>query len=204
MIGKVQAIAKGGAGVIHEPDRTVFIPGVIAGETVEYAPVSRRKSVWQGKLLRVLEASPQRVEPPCPHYRECGGCNLQHMSYEEQLRSKSEILLANLKKIAGLVPAAAPGGTPVPALALSQQERVPGPRRRQRLFSKGIAARGLHQPLPAGARNGGSFFPRPRPGPGRLRERPVAGHRQRPGTRGPAAAARRAARLAQPPTRGRF
>lgn len=108
MIGKVQAIAKGGAGIIHETDKTIFIPGVIAGETVEYAAVSRRKSFWQGKLLRVLEASPQRVEPPCPHYYECGGCNLQHMSYDEQLRSKSEILLANLKKIAGLAIPAPP------------------------------------------------------------------------------------------------
>jgi len=103
MIGKVHAMAKGGAGMIHEAGKTIFIPGVIAGETVEYAALSRRRSVWQGKLLRVIEASPQRVEPPCPHYHECGGCNLQHMSYDEQLRSKSEILLANLKKIAGLV-----------------------------------------------------------------------------------------------------
>jgi 23S rRNA (uracil1939-C5)-methyltransferase len=109
MIGKVQAIAKGGAGVIHETDKTIFVPGVIAGETVEYAAVSRRKSVWQGKLLRVLEASPRRVEPPCPHYYECGGCNLQHMSHDEQLRSKTEILLANLKKIAGLVIPGPPG-----------------------------------------------------------------------------------------------
>lgn len=114
MIGKVQAIAKGGAGVIREPDKTVFVPGVIVGETVEYAPLSRRQSAWQGKLLRVLDASPQRVEPPCPHYEQCGGCNLQHMSYEEQLRSKSGILLANLKKIAGLVPAVTPGIFPSP------------------------------------------------------------------------------------------
>ena len=58
MIGKVQAIAKGGAGIIRESDRTVFVPGVIAGETVEYAVCGRRQSVWQGKLLRVAEASP--------------------------------------------------------------------------------------------------------------------------------------------------
>ncbi|MBE0664250.1 MAG: class I SAM-dependent RNA methyltransferase [Candidatus Aminicenantes bacterium] len=103
MIGKVQAIAKGGCGIIHESEKTIFIPGVIAGETVEYAASNRRQSVWRGKLLRVIEASPRRVEPPCPHYHECGGCNLQHMSCEEQLRSKSEILLGNLKKIAGLV-----------------------------------------------------------------------------------------------------
>jgi len=114
MIGKVLAIAKGGAGIIRETDKTVFIPGVIAGETVEYAAISRRQSVWQGKLLRVIEASPQRVEPPCPHYRDCGGCNLQHMSYEEQLRSKTEILLANLKKIAGLVIPGPPAVLPSP------------------------------------------------------------------------------------------
>ena len=69
MIGNVQAIAKGGSGIVRDGDKTVFIPGVIAGETVEFAVGERRDSVWQGKLLRVLEASPQRVEPPCPHYR---------------------------------------------------------------------------------------------------------------------------------------
>ena len=103
MIGKVHAIAKGGCGIIRDAEKTIFIPGVIAGETVEYAHLNRRQSVWRGKLLRVIEASPRRVEPPCPHYHECGGCNLQHMSYEEQLRSKSEILLGNMNKIAGVV-----------------------------------------------------------------------------------------------------
>ena len=109
MIAKVSAIAKGGSGVVREGERTVFVPGVIAGETVEYAVQGRRRSAWTGKLLRVLDASPQRTCPPCPHFGECGGCNLQHMSYGEQLRSKTEILLANLKKIAGLAPEAAPG-----------------------------------------------------------------------------------------------
>ncbi len=102
MIGQVLAIAKGGSGIVRDGDKTVFLPGVIAGETVEFEVAGRLRSAWQGRLLRVLEASPQRVEPPCPHYRECGGCNLQHMSYGEQLRSKTEIFLANLKKIAAL------------------------------------------------------------------------------------------------------
>jgi 23S rRNA (uracil1939-C5)-methyltransferase len=101
MLGKVLAIAKGGAGIVHETGKTIFIPGVIAGETVEYTPLGLQKSVWQGKLLRVIEASPRRVEPPCPHYHECGGCNLQHMAYPEQLHCKKDILAANLAKIAG-------------------------------------------------------------------------------------------------------
>jgi 23S rRNA (uracil1939-C5)-methyltransferase len=112
MIARVSAIAKGGAGIVRDGERTIFVPGTIAGETVEYDLRGRLRSAWAGSLRRVLEASPQRVEPPCPHYGDCGGCNLQHMSYGEQLRSKAGILLANLKRIAGCEPAAAP-----PALA---------------------------------------------------------------------------------------
>jgi 23S rRNA (uracil1939-C5)-methyltransferase len=102
MIGKVQAITKGGSGVIHFPDKTIFVPGVINGETVEFAIQSKQKGIWPGKLLRIIEPSPQRVEAPCRHYQECGGCNLQHMAYQEQLRCKEDILAANLRKIAGI------------------------------------------------------------------------------------------------------
>lgn len=121
MIGKVSAIAKGGSGIVREGERTIFVPGVIAGETVEYAVLGRLRSAWAGRLLRVLEASPQRIQPPCPHYGECGGCNLQHMSYSEQLRSKTEILIANMKKIAGAE--AAPPAVPAPAVLASPPGR---------------------------------------------------------------------------------
>jgi 23S rRNA (uracil1939-C5)-methyltransferase len=116
MIGKVLAIAKGGSGIIRAGDKTVFIPGVVSGETVEFALNDRLRSVWQGRLQRVLEPSPLRTPPACPHYAECGGCNLQHMDYGEQLRCKSEILLGNLKKIAALVPAGPVEVLPSPPL----------------------------------------------------------------------------------------
>ncbi len=108
MIGSVLAIAKGGAGILRDGERTVFVPGVVAGETVEYAVAGRLRSAWRGRLLRVLEPSPARVPPPCPHYGDCGGCNLQHMSLAEQQRSKAAILADNLRRIAGSAPAAAP------------------------------------------------------------------------------------------------
>lgn len=100
MIGSVLAIAKGGAGVVRDGERTVFIPGVVAGETVEYDVAGRLRSAWQGRLRRVLKPSPERVPPPCPHYGDCGGCNLQHMSLAEQQRSKAAILTDNLRRIA--------------------------------------------------------------------------------------------------------
>ena len=103
MIGIVQAIAKGGSGIVHLDEKTIFLPGVIIGETVEFTIHGKQKGIWQGKLQRILEPSPQRVEAPCRHYQECGGCNLQHMAYQEQLRCKEDILTANLKKIAGII-----------------------------------------------------------------------------------------------------
>jgi 23S rRNA (uracil1939-C5)-methyltransferase len=111
MIGVVQAVAKGGCGIVRDGERTVFVPGTIGGETIEFALAGRERGVWNGELLRVLEPSPQRVPAPCPHYGDCGGCNLQHMDYQEQLRCKAGILAANLRKIAGVV-----RSEPVPAL----------------------------------------------------------------------------------------
>ncbi|MBN2399057.1 MAG: class I SAM-dependent RNA methyltransferase [Candidatus Aminicenantes bacterium] len=104
MIGSVQTIAKGGCGIIHDAEKTVFVPGVISGETIEFDIQKKNKGIWQGKLLRVLEPSPQRLSAPCRHYLDCGGCNLQHMSYAEQLRCKEDILAANLIKIAAFKP----------------------------------------------------------------------------------------------------
>lgn len=103
MIGTVHAIAKGGDGILHCAEKTVFVPGVIRTETVEFTIGKKYKGAWQGELQRVINPSPQRVEAPCRHYRDCGGCNLQHMAYAEQLRCKEDILTANLRKIAGCV-----------------------------------------------------------------------------------------------------
>ena len=116
MIGNVLAIAKGGAGIVRDGERTVFVPGVVAGETVEYDDAGRLRSAWRGRLLRVLEPSRERVPPPCPHSGDCGGCNLQHMSIAEQQRSKAAILAENLRRIAGSAP-------PPPPLLASPAER---------------------------------------------------------------------------------
>ena len=102
MIGIVQAVAKGGCGIVRGEDKTVFVPGVIGGETIEFDIQSRQKGTWHGDLRRIIDPSPYRVEAPCRHYRDCGGCNLQHMSYAEQLRCKEGIFSANLRKIAGI------------------------------------------------------------------------------------------------------
>lgn len=86
----VDIISEGyeGEGVAKPDGFPIFVPGALKGEKVKIVIVKLAKSHGFGKLIEVLEASAQRREPSCPIYKRCGGCQLQHMSYEEQLRFK--------------------------------------------------------------------------------------------------------------------
>jgi tRNA/tmRNA/rRNA uracil-C5-methylase (TrmA/RlmC/RlmD family) len=90
----IEDIAFGGEGVgrvrAEERDFVVFVPFVITGETVEVEITEVKKNFARAKLLRVEKASPQRVEAPCVYFGKCGGCQYQHMAYEEQLRVKQK------------------------------------------------------------------------------------------------------------------
>jgi 23S rRNA (uracil1939-C5)-methyltransferase len=80
--------AAGGDGVGKLPDgKTVFVPRTAPGDLVTLADVRQHKRFARARLDRLIEASPVRVEPRCPHYMndECGGCQLQHINYESQL-----------------------------------------------------------------------------------------------------------------------
>jgi len=100
--GVVATLAKGGRGIVRSPAGAVFVAGVIPGEEIEFRVLpERRGAALQGRLLRVLNPSPDRVPPPCPHYGRCGGCNLQHLSYPGQLSGKRQILASNLTRLGG-------------------------------------------------------------------------------------------------------
>jgi len=81
-------IAFGGEGVGRIEDFVVFVPFVIVGEEIEVEITEVKKAFARGKPVRVLKASPERVEPPCPYFGSCGGCQYQHVAYEAQLRFK--------------------------------------------------------------------------------------------------------------------
>ncbi|HUX12486.1 MAG TPA: hypothetical protein VMW87_05630 [Spirochaetia bacterium] len=81
-------------------ERIVFVPFVLQGERVRISVQERRNGYDRGELLEILSASPERVQPPCPLYGNCGGCNLQHMSYEEQLRQKIDIVIEAFRRTA--------------------------------------------------------------------------------------------------------
>lgn len=79
-----------GEGVGKLNNFTIFIQGALKGETVKAKIVKVSKNYAHGKLLEVIKKSEHRTEPKCPIYKRCGGCQLQHMSYEEQLSFKTQ------------------------------------------------------------------------------------------------------------------
>jgi len=82
--------------------KTIFIPYVLPGESVEAAIVEDRPGFARAKLERLLTPSPLRTAPPCQYFGRCGGCHYQHITYDEQLRFKSEILRETLRRTAKL------------------------------------------------------------------------------------------------------
>ena len=81
-------------------NKAVFVPFVIDGERVEASTVEEKPGFARAGLDNVVEASAQRVDPPCPHFFRCGGCQYQHISYEHQLQAKAAIQLESLQRVA--------------------------------------------------------------------------------------------------------
>ncbi len=89
----------GGEALGHHAGRTVLVPRVLPGECVEVEEVRTAKGVVHARPLRILQAAPDRMEPPCPYYGRCGGCHYQHLSPELQSATKREILRETLRRL---------------------------------------------------------------------------------------------------------
>ena len=95
----IEKLVYGGDGLARLDGRVVFTPYVLAGETVR-AQVERVKNdLFRGKLLEVITPAPGRVDPPCPYYLHCGGCQYQHIAYESQVEQKRAILREALRRV---------------------------------------------------------------------------------------------------------
>lgn len=97
-------ISHEGRGVAHVDGKTVFIDDALPGEVVEWQRLKRNRNFDEGRLLRVIEPSPDRIEPRCAHFGVCGGCVLQHLSGERQLEFKQRQLTEALARIGKVTP----------------------------------------------------------------------------------------------------
>ncbi|MEO5511592.1 MAG: methyltransferase domain-containing protein [Longimicrobiales bacterium] len=99
---RVLSIAAGGAGVARARDgRVLFVQRTAPGDDalVRIAPSKKRWS--HAQLVELFEGGPERRVPPCPHYVHCGGCTIEHLQYDAQLRTKSEIVREAMRRIGG-------------------------------------------------------------------------------------------------------
>lgn len=97
-------IAFGGEGVAREGELVIFVPFVMIGEEVEAEITEVKKSFARARLLRVLRPSPERVQPQCPYFGDCGGCQYQHISYSAQLRIKQKQISDLFQRIGRMAP----------------------------------------------------------------------------------------------------
>lgn len=101
----IESLSHDGRGVARVEGKAVFIDGALPGERVLAKLVDRHRKYDEAAVIQVLQASPQRVEPRCPHTGVCGGCSLQHMEAQAQIDAKQQVLLGNLKHIGKVAPA---------------------------------------------------------------------------------------------------
>jgi tRNA/tmRNA/rRNA uracil-C5-methylase (TrmA/RlmC/RlmD family) len=97
-------VAFGGEGVARSGDFVIFVPFVTAGEVVEAEITEVKRNFARARLVRVIQASPDRVTPPCSYFGSCGGCQYQHLEYPAQLRLKTKQVRDLLQRIGGVSP----------------------------------------------------------------------------------------------------
>lgn len=110
----VERILPGGVGLAHAEGRTVFVALAAPGDVARVRVESVRGRVAFASIVEVLQPSPSRVEPPCPYFGRCGGCDFQQLNYRAQLEAKVEIIRDCLRRVARVEPPAEIHITPSP------------------------------------------------------------------------------------------
>jgi tRNA/tmRNA/rRNA uracil-C5-methylase (TrmA/RlmC/RlmD family) len=104
----VKRLGINGEGVGYYRKKTIFIDGALPGEIVKARVSKVEPKLLYGTVIRTEKRSEHRTKPFCEWYDACGGCSLQHMSYEAQLREKEELVREAFARYAGIAPEALP------------------------------------------------------------------------------------------------
>lgn len=97
----IEDMGHDGEGIGKVDGYTVFVKDAVIGDTVQAKIMKTKKHYGYGRLMEILEPSPDRVESLCPYARQCGGCQIQALSYEKQLEYKQNKIRNNLIRIGG-------------------------------------------------------------------------------------------------------
>lgn len=94
----IKRLGINGEGVGYFKKQVVFVPGALPGEEVVVEATKVQPKFAEGRIKNIRKESPFRVQPPCPVYEECGGCQLQHLRYDQQLKEKRDIIIQSLER----------------------------------------------------------------------------------------------------------
>ena len=104
----IEDLTAEGEGVGKADGFPLFIKDTVPGDVVRCSVMKIKKGYGYARLLEILAPSPDRTEPRCPIARSCGGCQLEHLSYEAQLRFKTKRVEDTLRRIGGFTVRTAP------------------------------------------------------------------------------------------------
>lgn len=96
---EIEKLVYGGDGLARPEGRVALVPYVLPGEEVEAELERTKNDLLRGRLVEVKKASGERVEPPCPYFFRCGGCQYQHAAYPFQVEQKRAILRETLRRV---------------------------------------------------------------------------------------------------------
>lgn len=99
---EIERILPGGYGLAHSAGKTIFVSLAVPGDRLRVRVDRQQGNVLFASIEEILVASPDRIEPPCPYFGRCGGCDFQQLAYEKQLAAKAEIIRDCLQRIARL------------------------------------------------------------------------------------------------------
>lgn len=91
-----------GEGIAKIDGQIVFVPFAIVGEKVEILIISVKSKYAIGKVIDIIVPSEIRCEPKCPYFKKCGGCDMQHIVYNEQLKIKKNSLITTLRRVGNI------------------------------------------------------------------------------------------------------
>ncbi len=96
----IVSIGEGGEGIGRPDGFTVFVHGAIPGDQIKAKIIKVKKTFAIGRLEEIIVESEDRITPPCPYANKCGGCQMQHASYDAQLNYKQEFVESAMTRIA--------------------------------------------------------------------------------------------------------
>ena len=101
---EITDLSHDGRGVARIDGKTVFVAGALPGERASVRVTTRHRNFDEARIESLLSRSAQRIEPRCPHFGACGGCALQHLAVDDQIRAKQRVLAENFERIGKVEP----------------------------------------------------------------------------------------------------